>query len=259
MQLGERQGLLAGFTLGSTHLVFFAAYALAIWYGSGRIADGDMDTGKASGALGVGGRRPAPAFAWLSPAVDSGRECVLPHAFAPQVWSIILSCVLGGFSLGGVSDCMGGHSSLPQTCVCALLHAHTQPAPSLPAMQAMPHLAVFKQGCVAAAGLFSVIERAPAQAAGGSGGDVVVTFTTGQAGTVGPAKVAPAAKTSQVLYPSDGAQLVPAGAACRGDLELANVTFAYPARPDRPVFSSLNLLFPAGTQGRFVWCICVCV
>lgn len=50
LQLGERQGLLAGFTLGSTHLVFFAAYALAIWYGSGRVADGDMDTGKASRA-----------------------------------------------------------------------------------------------------------------------------------------------------------------------------------------------------------------
>lgn len=31
-QLGERQGLLAGLTLGATHLVFNAFYALALWY-----------------------------------------------------------------------------------------------------------------------------------------------------------------------------------------------------------------------------------
>jgi hypothetical protein len=44
--VGEKQGLLAGFTLGATHLVFFGAYALALWYGSRRVADGEMDGGK---------------------------------------------------------------------------------------------------------------------------------------------------------------------------------------------------------------------
>ena len=46
LQMGEWQGLLAGFTLGATHLVFFGAYALALWYGSRRVADGELDGGK---------------------------------------------------------------------------------------------------------------------------------------------------------------------------------------------------------------------
>jgi ABC-type multidrug transport system fused ATPase/permease subunit len=126
-------------------------------------------------------------------------------------------------------------------------------------MQAMPHLAVFKQGCVAAAGLFTVIERTPAQASSASGDAVVVTFTASQGGAVGPSKVAPAAKSSQVVYTGEDGELVPAGKACRGDLELANITFAYPARPDRPVFKGLNLLFPAGKQYRQGWGGSVCV
>lgn len=44
--MGEWQGLLAGFTLGATHFVFFGAYALALWYGSQRVADGVSDGGK---------------------------------------------------------------------------------------------------------------------------------------------------------------------------------------------------------------------
>ena len=31
-----------------------------------------------------------------------------------------------------------------------------------------------------------------------------------------------------------------------GDIELANVTFAYPARPDRLIFKSFNIKIPAG-------------
>lgn len=63
-QLGEWQGLLAGFTLGATHLVFFGAYALALWYGARRVAAGAMDGGKASEA-GQGG---AGRGTWLAPA-----------------------------------------------------------------------------------------------------------------------------------------------------------------------------------------------
>ena len=44
--MGEWQGLLAGFSLGATHFVFFGAYALALWYGSQRVADGASDGGK---------------------------------------------------------------------------------------------------------------------------------------------------------------------------------------------------------------------
>ena len=62
--MGERQGLLAGVSLGTTHLVFFAAYALALWYGSVRVAAGHLDGG--------------------------------------QVVSVIMACVLGGFALGQV-------------------------------------------------------------------------------------------------------------------------------------------------------------
>ncbi|PRW59338.1 ATP-binding cassette transporter [Chlorella sorokiniana] len=153
-KMGEWQGLLAGFTLGATHFVFFGAYALALWYGSQRVADGELDGGK--------------------------------------VVSVILACVLGGFALG----------------------------------QAMPHLATFQQGCVAAAGLFGVIERKSAQA------------TSNRAAPSGALVLAEAA--------------LPPPEVCRGDLELADVHFAYPARPQRPVFSGLNLVFPAGKSSALV-------
>ena len=32
----------------------------------------------------------------------------------------------------------------------------------------------------------------------------------------------------------------------KGDIELENVTFAYPSRPDRPVFNGFSLIIPAG-------------
>ncbi|EFN57797.1 hypothetical protein CHLNCDRAFT_51094 [Chlorella variabilis] len=176
-KLGEWQGLLGGFTLGATHLTFFAAYALALWYGSRRVADGEMDGGK--------------------------------------VWTIILSCVLGGFSLGG----------------------------------AMPHLAVFQQGCVAAASLFAVIERTSAQASPAGTAPITITLTSSQAGA-GQGKAAP--KSSRIVYTAADGQLVPAGASCRGDLELSCVSFAYPARLERPVFQGLSLVFPAGKTSALV-------
>lgn len=87
----------------------------------------------------------------------------------------------------------------------------------------MPHLATFQQGCVAAAGLFGVIERPSAQ---------VVTNSTTANGTLVLAEAA-----------------LPPPEVCHGDLELADVHFAYPARPQRPVFSGFNLAFPAGGKG----------
>ncbi|KAI7841858.1 hypothetical protein COHA_004387 [Chlorella ohadii] len=160
-KMGEWQGLLAGFTLGATHFVFFGAYALALWYGSQRVADGVSDGGK--------------------------------------VVSVILSCVLGGFALGQVG-CTG--------------------------VRAMPHLATFQQGCVAAASLFGVIERPSAQAPSSG------------------------AAPNSALVLAEAA--LPPPEVCRGDVELADLHFAYPARPQRPVFSGLNLVFPAGKSSALV-------
>lgn len=64
LQVGEWQGVLAGFTLGATHLVFYCAYALSLWYGARRVASGALDGGR--------------------------------------VISVLMACVLGGFSLGQV-------------------------------------------------------------------------------------------------------------------------------------------------------------
>lgn len=97
-------------------------------------------------------------------------------------------------------------------------------------LQAMPHLATFQQGCVAAATLFSVVERKPLQ------GGPQPAGAPGRAGALVPAACADAA--------------LPPPEACRGDLELAEVHFTYPARPQLPVFSGLNLVFPAGGVAR---------
>ncbi len=40
LQVGIRQGFLGGLTLGMTNCIAFCAYALAMWYGGKRIADG---------------------------------------------------------------------------------------------------------------------------------------------------------------------------------------------------------------------------
>lgn len=67
--MGEWQGLLAGFTLGATHFVFFGAYALALWFGSQRVADGESDGGKVRlGAdwCAVAQSNAAPSTNWCS-------------------------------------------------------------------------------------------------------------------------------------------------------------------------------------------------
>lgn len=46
LKWGKLQGLLGGLALGTTHFVFFASYALALWFGSRKVADGDYNGGK---------------------------------------------------------------------------------------------------------------------------------------------------------------------------------------------------------------------
>ena len=99
----------------------------------------------------------------------------------------------------------------------------------------MPHLATFQQGCVAAAGLFAVIERKPAQVNASSDshdGEAAADAAEMQLAPAAPGMIG-------------ARQLAPAGCP-RGDLELSNISFAYPARPERPVLEGLNLTFPAG-------------
>ena len=99
----------------------------------------------------------------------------------------------------------------------------------------MPHLATFQQGCVAAAGLFAVIERKPAQVNASS--DSHDREAAADAAEMQLALAAPVMSGPRQLAPAGGV---------RGDLELSNISFAYPARPERPVFQGLNLTFPAG-------------
>ena len=107
----------------------------------------------------------------------------------------------------------------------------------------MPHLAVFQRGRLAATSLFAVIERTSAQAAGSP--PLTITFTSSPPGVGVEAGTGDKA-SSQVVHVMADATLAAGGARCRGDLELAGVGFAYPARPERPVFRSLSLVFPAG-------------
>ncbi|KAL4425508.1 hypothetical protein ABPG75_009524 [Micractinium tetrahymenae] len=230
-RVGEWQGVLAGFTLGATHLVFYCAYALSLWYGARRVAGGALDGGR--------------------------------------VITVLMACVLGGFSLG----------------------------------QAMPHLAIFQRGRAAAAMLFAVIERkpqlgseedmaaaefaarcslAPAScsplAAGAPGlhaappaagcldaiaedaaaeaaGDAAASATAVAAGQVDGsiAAMRPSAAASGALVPAVASShpVMPAGG-CRGELELARVSFAYPARPQRSIIRNLSLVFPAGKTSALV-------
>lgn len=45
LQVGISQGFLGGLTMGVTNLVAFCAYALAMWYGGKRVADGAYNGG----------------------------------------------------------------------------------------------------------------------------------------------------------------------------------------------------------------------
>ena len=88
---------------------------------------------------------------------------------------------------------------------------------------------------MAAAGLFAVIERKPAQVNASS--DSHDREAAADAAEMQLALAAPVMSGPRQLAPAGGV---------RGDLELSNISFAYPARPERPVFQGLNLTFPAG-------------
>lgn len=102
------------------------------------------------------------------------------------------------------------------------------PGPALPLVQAMPHLAVFQRGCVAAASLFAVIELPPAQQA--------------EVSTLQPGRSPEHFSCGQLALADPSLQQ----GGVNGDLELAEVSFSFPSRPERSVLSGLSLVFPAG-------------
>lgn len=132
---GIKQGFLSGLTIGATAGVFSCSYALAIWYGSLQVADGDYSGG--------------------------------------EVINVLFAGVMAGFSLG----------------------------------QAVPNIQYIEAGRAACEMLYAVIDRTPG-------------IDANKAGVILPELV--------------------------GDIELENVTFAYPIRPDRQVFNNFNLVIPAG-------------
>ena len=111
------------------------SYALAMWYGSTRVIDGDYNGG--------------------------------------QTLIVLFSALIGGMALG----------------------------------QGMPNLQYFQQGQVAAARLYSILDR-----------------------------------PSQINADDPGQE----PKSVEGQLELRDVVFAYPSRPEKPVFNGFSLTVPAG-------------
>ena len=114
--------------------------------------------------------------------------------------------------------------------------------------QAMPHLAVFQRGRAAAAALFAVIDLPPAEAE-----QATAVASPGPGQPLGDA-VQRAIASGQLVPAAAAAAAAawppPEAGAVRGELQLVGVSFSYPSRPGRPVFSGLSLAFPAGRQGR---------
>lgn len=82
-------------------------------------------------------------------------------------------------------------------------------------------------------------------------GEAVPDVTAAGTGCMSATEAAPpgvVCSSALALAPAGGFPLMPAGG-CRGELELARVTFAYPARPQRNVLRGLSLAFPAGEGG----------
>ncbi|GIL45935.1 hypothetical protein Vafri_3054 [Volvox africanus] len=101
--------------------------------------------------------------------------------------------------------------------------------------QAAPNLAYFAKGCAAGGRMFSVIERVPV-----IGDDSSPAGATGKSGS--KKQRADGGNTG-----ADAAALVLLnGAPVRGEIELRNVDFAYPSRPDVLIFRDFSLHVPAG-------------
>ena len=94
-------------------------------------------------------------------------------------------------------------------------------------------------GRAACQSLFAVIDRKPDISIDASGIEVL---QAGSTNLPGPSMLCfPLSFMSLLMVVVLQLQL-------KGDIELENINFAYPTRPDRPVFNGFNLIIPAGTK-----------
>ncbi|KAG7669217.1 hypothetical protein Ndes2526B_g05515 [Nannochloris sp. 'desiccata'] len=140
LNVGIKQGLYGGFTTGMANLVAYCGYALAMWYGATRVADGAYTGG--------------------------------------EVLNVLFAALIGGFALG----------------------------------QAVPNWQGFQEGKFSAGRMFNIMNRKP--------------------------EISDAQSTEK----GKGLELK----TVQGVVELRGVTFAYPARPEKPVFKNFSLVIPAG-------------
>jgi ATP-binding cassette, subfamily B (MDR/TAP), member 1 len=145
LKVGIKQGFYGGFTTGMANLVAYCGYALAMWYGATRVADG----------------------------VYTGGE----------VLNVLFAALIGGFALG----------------------------------QAVPNWQGFQEGKFSAGRMYEIMNRKPEIANTSSEKDGGIELKT-----------------------------------VEGVVELRGVTFAYPARPEKPVFKNFSLVIPAGTTVALV-------
>ena len=140
-KVGIKQGFFSGLTVGTTNCVAYCGYALAMWYGAQRVADGAYTGG--------------------------------------EVVNVLLAALIGGFALG----------------------------------QAVPNFEGFQAGKASAARLFYIMERKPV-----------------------------------IDLDAEGVELE----SVNGVLEFKGVSFAYPSRPDKPVFNDFSLTVPSGATVALV-------
>ena len=146
LNVGIKQGFYGGVTTGMANLVAYCGYALAMWYGATRVADGAYTGG--------------------------------------EVLNVLFAALIGGFALG----------------------------------QAVPNWQGFQEGKFSAGRMFDIMNRKP---------EISDDHSTEQGKGI-------TLKTVQ------------------GVVELRGITFAYPARPEKPIFKNFSLVIPAGTTVALV-------
>lgn len=140
-RVGIRQGVVSGSTFGLINCVAFCSYALSMWYGAQKVADGSYSGG--------------------------------------QVVTVLFSAVVGGFALG----------------------------------QGSPNLQYFQKAAISAGRIFALMDRV-SKIDSNAPGDTLATV--------------------------------------KGALELVDIVFAYPARPDKPVFNHFSLRVNSGATVALV-------
>ncbi|GLI63941.1 hypothetical protein VaNZ11_007082 [Volvox africanus] len=113
--------------------------------------------------------------------------------------------------------------------------------------QAAPNLAYFAKGRAAGGRMFSVIERVPVIGDDSSPAEARASKKSGSKKQRANGGIQANGGIANGNGTADAAVLVPLnGAPVRGEIELRNVDFAYPSRPDVLIFRDFSLHVPAG-------------